>query len=145
MGGGFLCSSSVRRNTKLATMLLDHSPLEPFEPTIRDLMACAYGQALRGLARAGLKPGDEWHTEAARMFKATCLPGFRESQDAVATMVLDLEGRIDVLKRREATERAHHNASAASSHRRMRTVLQNRQLVLRSLNATRGSWIGSRV
>lgn len=39
------------------TMLFDHPPLDPFEPLIRELLDCAFGDALTGLAAAGLNQG----------------------------------------------------------------------------------------
>ena len=66
-------------------MLLDHPSIEPFEPIIGNLVNRAFGDALRGLASAGFQPGDEWHTPAAPIFRATCLPGFKKAQDAIAT------------------------------------------------------------
>src|SRR5208337_2029835 len=75
-------------------MLLDHPSLEPFEPIVGNLVDCAFGDALRGLASAGFQPGDEWHTHAAPIFKAACLPGFKKAQDAIATNVLNLEHQI---------------------------------------------------
>lgn len=100
---------------------------------ISNLLDCAFGDALRGLASAGFRPGDEWHTHAAPIFKAACLPGFKKAQDAIATNVLDLERRIAVLKKEEASERANRNPFAADLRKTLRTVLQNRQLVLRRL------------
>ena len=75
-------------------LIMDHPSLDPFEPLIRDLFDYAFGDALRGLASAGGQPGDEWHTQAARIFKPACLPGFKRVQNAVGARVLDLEKRL---------------------------------------------------
>jgi hypothetical protein len=114
-------------------MLLEHPSLEPFEPKIGNLMNCAFGDALRGLATAGFRPGDEWHTPAARIFKAACLPGFKKVQDEIATDVLNLEREISALKQEEIAERTKKNPSAANLFKMRRTVLENRELVLRRL------------
>ena len=113
-------------------MLLDHPSLDLFEPLIHDLFDSAFGDALRGLASVGLRPGDEWHTEAARIFRAACLPGFRKTQLAVGSLVLDLERRIAVLRADEARARGRRDSSAAAM-KTLRGVLTNRQLVLRRL------------
>ncbi|MGD0263967.1 MAG: hypothetical protein ABSD47_03305, partial [Candidatus Methylomirabilota bacterium] len=114
-------------------LILDHPSLDPFEPLVGDLFDYAFGDALRGLASAGIQSGDEWHTQAARIFKAACLPGFKRAQDAVGARVLDLERRIVSLKKQEAKERAKRNASASNQLKELQNVLQNRQLVLRRL------------
>lgn len=113
-------------------MVLDHPTLSPFEPLVRELFDSAFGDALSGLATARLRLGDEWHTEAARVFRAACLPGFNKTQLAVGATVLDLERRIAALKAEEALARGGKDPSATLI-KAIRLVLSNRQLVLRRL------------
>lgn len=112
---------------------LDHESLEPFEPLIAGLFDCALGDALRGLASAGLKPGDEWHTEAAPMFRAACLPGFKKAQNGVGSRIVGLEEQIASLRKDEAKARGERKISVADGLEKLRHVLENRQLVLRRL------------
>ena len=51
-------------------MLLDHKSLEPFEPLIQELVDSAIGDALRGLAAAGFRPGDEGKGKIVDMLAA---------------------------------------------------------------------------
>jgi hypothetical protein len=113
-------------------MLLDHQSLEPFEPLIQELVDSAFGDALRGLAAAGFRAGDEWHTEAGLVFRAACIPAFRRTQQRVGTLVLDLERQIARLESDEAKARAERK-TLTSEVRELRAVLENRQLVLRRL------------
>jgi hypothetical protein len=112
---------------------LDHPDIEPFEPLISNLMDHAFGDALRGLAVAGLRPSDEWHTEAGYMFKAACLPGFKRCQIVAGKLIVDLEKQIRSLGVKESEHRAKRDTVALSSLREFRGILQNRQLVLRRL------------
>jgi hypothetical protein len=114
-------------------MLLEHPSLEPFEPIIASLLDCAFGDALRGLSAAGLQPGDEWHTHAAPIFKAACLPGFRNAQKEIADKAVDLENRLTLLNKEETNERSKRNHVAADLHKALRIILQHRQLVLRRI------------
>jgi hypothetical protein len=113
-------------------MLLDHPSLAPFEPIIQRLLDSAFGDALRGLAAAGLRPGDEWYSEAALVFRAACLPSFRKTQQTIGTMVLELEGQIAALRTDEASTRRDRK-SLPTTMKSLRTALENRQLVLRRL------------
>ena len=114
-------------------LILDHQSLEPFEPLIGNLFDYAFGDALRGLALTGVKPGEEWHTEAALMFRAACLPSFKRAQDAIGARVLGLEERIKSLEKEEAKARSEREPSIANDLKNLRHVLENRQLVLRRL------------
>ena len=111
-------------------MLLEHPSLDPFQPLIRELFDSTFGKALRGLAAAGLKPGDEWHTQAGFVFRAACLPVFGSTQQRVGAMVLDAERRIVVLEAEEAHAQSKKDSSIGEI-KSLRSILQNRQLVLR--------------
>ncbi len=112
--------------------MLDHPSLEPFEPIITEHYNFAFGNVLNELTSAGFQPGDEWHTEAARMFRAACLPGFKRAQDVVGAEIIELEKLIKTLKKDEALARSKRDASVMDI-KSLRRVLENRQLVLRRL------------
>src|SRR5208282_4902074 len=114
-------------------LTLDHPSLESFEPLIDGLYKSAFENAQQGLASAGLQPGDEWHTEAGRMFKAVCLPSFKKTQDAIGANVIDLEKRIVSLKKEQVEARVKKDFPTVNELKQLREVLQNRQLVLRRL------------
>jgi hypothetical protein len=114
-------------------MLLDHPSLEPFEPIITDIYDTALGGAFRGLASTGLHPGDEWHTEAALVYRAACLPGFKKAQDALGAKVIELELNIRELAKEETKQRENRDVLGTKQSRTLRKILQNRQLVLRRL------------
>lgn len=113
-------------------MLLNDASIAPFEALIEELLDSAFGDALRGLAAAGFRPGDEWHTHAGFVFRAACIPAFRQTQQRVGILVLELERQIVGLERDEAKARAQRKSPTAED-RGLRTVLKNRQLVLRRL------------
>jgi hypothetical protein len=113
-------------------MLLDHPSLDPFEALVRRLLDCAFGDALRGLAAAGLRPGDEWYTEAALVFRVACLPGFRKTQQMIGAMVLELERHIAALSCDEANARRNRESPPAIM-KSLKITLENRQLALRRL------------
>jgi hypothetical protein len=94
-------------------MLLDHPSLEPFEPIIAELFDIAFGAAFRGLATTRVRPGDKWHTEAALVYRAACLPGFKKAQDALGTRVIELEIKICELKNEETKRRENKDALGA--------------------------------
>jgi hypothetical protein len=113
-------------------MLLEHPSLDTFESVLRKLLDCAFGDARKGLASAGIRSGQEWYTEAALFFRAACLPGFRTAQQSVGAMVLELEQRIRALQSDEAEARSRRETRTAAT-KSLKTVLENRQLVLRRL------------
>ncbi len=112
---------------------LDHASLESFEPVISGLIDRLLGKPLQGLASAGLRPGDEWHTEAAQLFRPACLPSFKDAQQLIGTGVLDLQEQITLMKREEIAERQRRNVSGTKQINDVLSILQNRQLVLRRL------------
>lgn len=114
-------------------MILDHPSLEPFEPIMRELFDTAFGNALQGLAISGLRPGDELHTDALFIFQAACLPGFKQAQDKLGAIVIELENLICSVTREEAKKRENREIPDAEHCRKLRKVLHNRQLVLRRL------------
>jgi hypothetical protein len=113
-------------------MLLDHPSLNSFEPVVQRLLDSAFGDARKGLASAGIRSGQEWYTEAALFLRAACLPGFRAAQQSVGTMVIELEHRIRALQSDEAEARRRGETPIAAT-KSLKTVLENRQLVLRRL------------
>jgi hypothetical protein len=112
-------------------MQLDHPSQDPFEPLIRAMLDEAFGAGLRGLATAGFRPGDEWHTEASRIFRAACFPSFKKAQQSAGAAIVELERRIRELDKEEAIKRGRRESVADLSE--LRTVLKNRQLVFRRL------------
>jgi hypothetical protein len=116
-------------------MLLDHPPLEPFEPIVDRLLDSAFGDALKNLASVGIATEDVWYTSAFFPFRAACLPAFKKTQILVGDTVLDLERRIGALEKEEANARTKRDSSAETI-KSLRLVLQNRQLVLRRLMDT---------
>jgi len=111
---------------------LDHPSLELFEPKFIKLFDCAFGTALQGLASAGFRPGDEWHTEASQMFQAACLPGFKRAQCAIGLQVIEFEKRIASFKKDESVARGKCDPSSENI-KNLRHILKNRQLVFRRL------------
>jgi hypothetical protein len=94
---------------------------------IAGLFDTAFGNGLRGLASSGHRPGDEWHTEAAIVFRAACLPGLKKAQEAISTKVIELELQISQAAKDKAPKRGTKSTSDPKE------ALQNRQLVLRRL------------
>jgi len=113
-------------------MLLDHPSLDSFEPVLQRLLDSAFGDARKGLASAGIRSGQIWYTEAALIFRVACLPGFKAAQQSIGAMVLELEYRIRTLQSDEAEARRRKETPTAAT-KFLKTVLENRQLVLRRL------------
>ena len=107
-------------------------PLTRFEPVLRRLLDTAFGDPRKGLGFTGIRSGQLWYTEAALFFRVACLPGFRAAQHSVGALVLELEHHIRALQSGEAEARRRRETRTAAT-RSLKTVLQNRQLVLRRL------------
>jgi hypothetical protein len=110
----------------------DQPNLEPFEPELKRLFDCAFERTLRGLASAGIRAGAVWHTPAAKVFQAACLPDFKTSQKLIGGSILSLADNLADLRQEEHRARVSGDPSLANIVGLRRTV-ENRQLALRRL------------
>lgn len=114
-------------------MNLDHSNLEPFEPTISQLLAVGHTSGIWELEKKGFRlPDIEHNSSALRHFIRGCHYGFDLAQRKTAALVIKMEHEIAEAREQLKQLRRSRDIKVKVVLSRIE-VLRNRQIVLRRL------------